>query len=90
MAEVQHSQIKTKLLELIAPLIDVSDISAKSATDKEAHVLSRSMAAVAIKMLAEVDNVTAANTIVDGWNDNGLDAIHYDTQSKALILVQSK
>lgn len=90
MAEVQHSQIKAKLLEIIAPLVDASDISAKYATDKEAHILSRAMAAVAIKMLAEVDNVIAANTIVDGSNDNGIDAVHYDTQSKVLILVQSK
>jgi hypothetical protein len=90
MAEVQHSQIKAKLLEVIAPLVDASDISTKYATDKEAHILSRAMAAVAIKMLAEVDNVIAANTIVDGSNDNGIDAVHYDTQSKVLILVQSK
>lgn len=70
MAEVQHSQIKAKLLDVIAPLVDASDISAKSATDKEVHVLSRAMAAVAIKMLAEVDNTTAANTIVDGSREH--------------------
>jgi hypothetical protein len=90
MAEVQHSQIKSKLLELIAPHVDKSDIAAKSGTDRDAHVLSRSMAAVAIKMLAETDDATAANAIVDGGQDNGIDAIFYDPQSKALFLVQSK
>ncbi len=90
MAEVQHSQIKSKLLELIAPLVDKSDIPAKSGADREAHVLSRSMAAAAIKMLAEVDDATAVNAIVDGGKDNGIDAIHYDAQSKTLFLVQSK
>jgi hypothetical protein len=90
MAEVQHSQIKSKLLELIAPHVDKSDIAAKSPADREAHILSRSMAAVAIKMLAETDDATAANAIVDGGQDNGIDAIYYDTPSKTLFLVQSK
>jgi AIPR protein len=90
MAEVQHSQIRSKLLELIAPLVDKSDIPAKSAADREAHILSRSMAAAAIKMLAEVDDATAVGAIVDGGKDNGIDAIHYDPQSKTLFLVQSK
>lgn len=49
MAEVQYSQIKSKLLELIASLVDKSDIPAKSAADREAHALSRSMAAASIR-----------------------------------------
>ncbi|HEY1982529.1 MAG TPA: hypothetical protein VGH13_20825 [Xanthobacteraceae bacterium] len=90
MAEVQHSQIKSKLLELIAPHIDKSDITAKSGPERDAHILSRSMAAVAIKMLAEIDDATAANSIVDGGQDNGIDAIFYDPQSKTLFLVPVK
>jgi hypothetical protein len=90
MAEVQHSQIRNKLLELTAPLIDKTDIASKSSADKEAHVLSRSVAAAAIKLLAEVDDSTAANAIVDGGKDNGIDAIYYDPQNKALFLIQSK
>jgi hypothetical protein len=90
MAEVQHSQIKGKLLELIAPLIDKSDIPAKAGPDREAHVLSRSMAAAAIKILADVDDATAAGAIVDGGKDNGIDAVYYDPQGKSLFLVQSK
>jgi hypothetical protein len=90
MAEVQHSQIRGKLLELIAPLVDKSGIAAKSGVDREAHVLSRAMAAAAIKILAEVDDASAVSAIVDGEKDNGIDAIYYDTQSKALFLVQSK
>jgi hypothetical protein len=64
MAEVQHSQIKSKLLELIAPVVDKSDIPGKSSADKNAHILSRSMAAAAIKMLAEVDDVTLRQIVV--------------------------
>jgi hypothetical protein len=90
MAEVQHSQIKGKLLELIAPLVDKSDIVTKSAADREAQVLSRSMAAAAVRILADVDEAAAVAAIVDGGKDNGIDAIYYDAQSKTLFLVQSK
>ena len=90
MAEVQHSQIKSKLLELIVPLIDISDIESSSIPDLEANSLSRAIAAVAIKMLAEADDTTAVSSVTDGGKDNGIDAIHYDTQTKALFLVQSK
>ena len=90
MAEVQHSQIKSKLLELVAPLIDQSDIFAKTEADKEAHLLSRSMAAAAIKILAEIEYDAACASIVDGGKDNGLDAIYYDATTKTLFLVQSK
>src|SRR5579872_1063798 len=90
MAEVQHAQIKNKLLELVAPLIDKSDVTSNSSTDREAHLLSRSVAAAAIKILGETDDATAANSVVDGGRDNGIDAIHYDPQTKTLFLVQSK
>jgi hypothetical protein len=90
MAEIQHSQIKAKLLELVTPLVDQTDIIAKSALDKEAHLLSRAMAAAAIKIIAEVEYDVACASIVDGGKDNGIDAIHYDSQGKTLFLVQSK
>jgi|SRR5579871_12783 len=90
MAELQHSQIKVKLLEIVTPLVDQTDISGKNDTDKEAHVLSRAMAAAALKIVAEIDYDVACAAIVDGGKDNGIDAIHYDSQSKTLFLVQSK
>jgi hypothetical protein len=90
MAEVQHAQIKSKLLELIAPLVDSSDIFAASPADRESHILSRSMAAAAVKILADVDDAVAVGAIVDGGKDNGLDSIYYDSVSKTLFLVQSK
>jgi AIPR protein len=90
MAEVQHSQIRSKLLELIAPLVDTSGIAAQSGPAREAHILSRSIAAAAIRMLADVEYSVASNAIVDGEKDNGIDAIYYDPQVKILFLVQSK
>jgi len=89
MAEVQHSQIKSKLLEQIYPLIDVSDIFSQG-SEKEAHILSRAIAVAAIRILADVDENISVATIVDGGKDNGIDAIYYDAKTKALFLIQSK
>lgn len=35
-------------------------------------------------------NPHAANSIVDGFNDNGIDAIYYSQISKTLFIIQSK
>lgn len=59
-------------------------------TEIEKNRLSRSLAAFAIEKLAEVAPAQAANAVVDGGNDNGLDAIHFDRMKNILWLVQSK
>jgi hypothetical protein len=90
MAEIQHSQIKAKLLEIVAPLVDQTGILGKTDADKESHTLSRATAAAALKIVAEIEYDAACAAIVDGGKDNGIDAIYYDSQSKTLFLVQSK
>jgi AIPR protein len=90
MAEIQHSQIKAKLLEIVAPLVDQAGIVGKTEAEKEAHILSRATAAAALKIVADVEYDAACAAIVDGGKDNGIDAIYYDSQSKTLFLVQSK
>jgi hypothetical protein len=56
----------------------------------EKNRLSRSLAAFAIEKLADVAPSQAANALVDGGNDNGIDAIHFDRTQNRLWLVQSK
>src|SRR6266851_1835255 len=56
----------------------------------ERNRLSRSLAAFAIEKLADVTAAQAANAVMDGGNDNGIDAIHFDRLSSRLWLVQSK
>lgn len=57
---------------------------------QEKNRLSRSLAAFAVEKLADVTPAQAANAVVDGGNDNGLDAIHFDRQKNVLWVVQSK
>jgi hypothetical protein len=66
MAELQHSQIKAKLLEIVTPLVDQTDIPGKTEADREAHVLSRAVAAAALKIAAEIEYDAACAAIVDG------------------------
>lgn len=52
--------------------------------------LSRSLAAFAIANLADVTPAQAANSIINGENDNGIDAVYFDRIKNFLWLVQAK
>jgi hypothetical protein len=61
-----------------------------SAEQHEKNRLSRSLAAFAISNLADVTPAQGANSIINGENDNGIDAIYFDRSQKFLWLVQAK
>jgi hypothetical protein len=52
--------------------------------------LSRSLAAFAIANLANVTPTQAAHSIINGENDNGIDAVYFDRIKNFLWLVQAK
>jgi len=56
----------------------------------EKNRLSRSLAAFAIANLADITPAQAANSIINGENDNGIDAIYFDRMKNLLFLVQAK
>lgn len=56
----------------------------------EKNRLSRSLAAFAIANLADITPAQAANSIINGENDNGIDAIYFDRMKNLLLLVQAK
>jgi len=61
-----------------------------SADQHDKNRLSRSLAAFAIAQLGDVSSAQAANAVVDGGNDNGVDAVLFDRADNRLWLVQSK
>lgn len=87
MALIQHRQIRDRLLADFAPLIDVSDVPEPQ---HENAKLSRGVCALGLTYLADVDPATACHSIVDGFGDNGIDAIFFDMSEKILYLLQSK
>jgi hypothetical protein len=61
-----------------------------SAEEQRKNQLSRSLAAFAVEKLAGVTVAQAAYAVVDGGDDNGIDAVGYDRDKHRLWLVQSK
>jgi hypothetical protein len=61
-----------------------------TAQQHEKNRLSRSLAAFAIANLADVAPAQAANSIINGENDNGIDAVYFDRIQNFLWLVQAK
>lgn len=87
MSIVQIRHIQAKLKELYSTKIDTSD---SIVSNKDDVFFSRAYAAYTLQILASASVDDASKSIVDGLNDNGIDAIYYDQKSKILWLVQSK
>ncbi|MEH2165650.1 MAG: AIPR family protein [Nostoc sp.] len=90
MVRLQLTHIKNKLNETLIGLIDISDHLNKPESEKQKVLLSRSYAAYSLMSLASVEPEIAAQAIVDGYRDNGIDAIYYDESEKIFWIVQSK
>ena len=90
MSEIHLRQIKSYLKKTFNNLIDLSDYQNKSETDRELVFLTRSLAAFALMTLADISPQEASNSIVDGGQDNGIDAIFIDKREKVMYILQSK
>ncbi|MEO1394797.1 MAG: AIPR family protein [Cyanobacteria bacterium J06634_5] len=82
-------QIETILEANYFPIIPALD-KAWTSDQLRKNRLSRSLAAFSIEQLAGVTYAEAANAVIDGENDNGIDAIHFDRHKQKLWIVQSK
>lgn len=88
MSILHVNHIKAKLSELFENKIDLSD--ARSGEERENYFLTRAFSAYSLQVLAGVDLNTSVNSIVDGYDDNGIDLIYFDRKNKLLWLLQSK
>lgn len=68
----------------------MSDYEDRPADQTETKFLTRALAALCIKNLSGADPETAAAAVTDGFQDNGLDAIHFNQRSDTLFMVQTK
>lgn len=62
----------------------------KSAAEDLKKNVDRSFAAFAIDHICQLDPKKAAKSVVDDFDDHGIDAIYYHAKSKTLYLVQAK
>lgn len=58
--------------------------------DQDKKQLSRGFSAFVIHKMLNIGIAVAANSVVDDFDDNGIDAIYYDTVTKTLFLLQTK
>jgi hypothetical protein len=89
MSIIQVRQIAA-YIESVFKSIDMSDVPDSPPESRRNIFLSRGVAALALMKLANVTPDVAAAAIVDGYNDNGIDAIFFDSTERLLYIVQSK
>lgn len=90
MSTLHLRHIKTTVENQFKPHIDLADYANKSAQERDAAFLSRGLAAYALSQIARLSPLRASQGIVDGFDDNGIDAIHYDPADKIMYVGQSK
>lgn len=90
MSKLHLRHIKNRLEETFTDLVDMADVKDKSLEERNKRFLTRAFSAYAVQSLGGVEPSLAAESIVDGYEDNGLDAIHFDEKKKILWIVQSK
>jgi len=89
MSELHLRQIDRQLQTLISPLIDMTDQN-PTADNFEDIRRSRALAAYIVHHLTACPPADAAASVVDGGNDNGIDAIYFQDSEEILYIVQSK
>lgn len=85
MGMIQLNQIRAKIQEKYQGKIDTQD-----AVDEEMAILTRGLAAWSIEELSGCTEDEAVLSVVDGFNDNGIDAIYVDQADRTVYLAQSK
>lgn len=89
MSTLHIRQLKSYFKGTFDGLIDLSDIQ-NIESEKENNFYSRSTALFSLVIETGVDADMLKNWIVDGFDDNGIDAIYFDPRTKTLYLIQSK
>lgn len=89
MSEIHVQHIRSQIEKDYDGLVDMSDLKGDESQLKN-FFLTRALSAYAIQHHAQISPKLAAESITDGGNDLGIDAIYYDIHSKFLYIVQSK
>jgi hypothetical protein len=86
----QVQQVRQALLRDYEGLIYDEDLKGYRGDAWEQRVLSRALAASAIRLVTGCDYKNAGQAVIDGENDQGIDAVAVDDTSRHVWLVQAK
>jgi len=89
MSILRVNQIRSKLKTLFESHLYLNDIK-QDDLERENKVLSRCLAAFAVYYSTGCSAEEAAKAVIDGGDDNGIDAVFHDAAAKMVICVQSK
>jgi hypothetical protein len=87
MSNLHLRQVASTIERVFGDHVDVSDVGEAGRRDA---LLTRGLAALAVRIVTGRDPGSAATTIVDGGDDNGIDAICVEEVEPRIVLVQSK
>jgi AIPR protein len=90
MSIIHVGQIEAKLKSMFSNLIDVSEYNKCTEAEQNSAFLTRALAAYSILVTADISREEAAGSVVDGFQDGGIDAIYFDSREKILFFVQTK
>lgn len=93
MTNEQLKQLEEVLEQRFFPyILERTDSNARGwkPQDHKVNRLSRSLAAFAVGKLIPISDLESCQAVIDGLEDNGIDAIRFDKPSNQLVLVQSK
>ncbi|MFG2616319.1 AIPR family protein [Streptomyces sp. NPDC048507] len=82
--------IRDALTREFGGLIDLSDCAAVPEEQRERIFRSRALAARAARLLADIDSAEAADCVIDGRDDRGIDALVFSREAPEIWLVQAK
>jgi len=82
--------IEKALNDQFAAKIDISDLQDRPEGEQRCSFLSRALAACVVQSRSTLTSDEAADSIIDAFHDNGIDAIAIDPASISLTLVQAK
>jgi hypothetical protein len=89
LAIIHINQIGKRIKELFSNYVPVDDLKTHD-PERDLKILSRCLAAYAVYIAFDCSVEEAASSVVDGSNDNGIDALHYSSNQKKFVIVQSK
>lgn len=89
MSVLHVNQIGRRVRETYETYIPRADLK-DTDPDLEIKLQTRCLAAFAVQSLTDCTIIDAANSVIDGGEDNGLDAVFYSESQNCLVLAQSK
>ena len=90
MSQLHVDHIRLTLDRSFSGKIDLSDVNTRPPAEQRNAFLTRSVAAYALMQIAGIDEDVSCRCIVDGYDDNGIDAIYINPSEHVVYLVQSK